>query len=317
MGTITTVAGPVEPALLGFTLPHEHIYISLGYQEQRFDYVDQLDDDHVVADELMAFRAQGGTCIVDATLPEIGRDPVRLRAISERTGLAVVMSCGWYRAPYYPKQDLIERRPVRDLAAQLVREIEDGVGGTGIKPGLIGEIGVQAGWVEPIEERVHRAVARAQRATGLPILTHSLLRDVGLEQLAIFEEEGVDPARVVIGHCDMYPRLEYYLRIIERGASLALDNLGIDSWGRHEERLAGLVRELVERGYEDRILLSQDICKVPHFTFHGGPGYVYVHDGFLPRLRALGIAEETLTRITSDNPRRWLTIATEGQARPE
>lgn len=245
---------------------------------------------------------------MEATLPGVGRDPERLALMSERTGLSIIMGCGWYRAPYYPAEDLIDRRRVPDLAAQLIAEVESGVGTSGIRPGIIGEIGAQSGWVAPIEERVHRAAARAQRATGLPILTHSALREVGLAQLEIFEEEGADPTRVAIGHADSFPMLDYYLRIIERGAWVMLDNLGIKPWGRHEERLAGLVRDLVDRGHGGRILLSQDVCKIPHLQYNGGPGYTYVASSFLPRLRDLGLPQDVLDALVIDNPRRWLTV---------
>lgn len=307
-GMIMTVRGPIEAADLGVTLPHEHIYITLGYNAERYDYVDQLDDDDVLADELLAFKSRGGAAIVEATLSGVGRDPVRLAQMSVRTGLSIIMGCGWYRAPYYPPEDRLERRSVADLAESLIAEIRDGVGVSGIRPGVIGEIGVQTGWVAPIEERAHRAAARAQKETGLPMLTHSALRDVGLAQLAIFEEEGVDPSRVAIGHADSYPMLDFYLRIVKRGAWVMLDNIGIKPWGRHEERLADLVRELVAAGYGERILLSQDICKIPQLQYNGGPGYTYITDHFLPRLRALGLPEPTLDALVRDNPRRWLTI---------
>ena len=141
------------------------------------------------------------------------------------------MGCGWYRTAYYPPEALIDRRSTDDLADELVREIETGVGETGVRPGIIGEIGTDKPWVSPTEERVHRAAARAARRTGLAITTHAVLSDVGLAQLRIFEEEGLDPARVVIGHADSYPVLEHYLAIIERGANLEFDFLGMP-WER-------------------------------------------------------------------------------------
>ena len=101
------------------------------------------------------------------------------------------------------------------------------MGGTGVRPGIIGEIGTDKPWLTPAEERVHRAVARAARRTGLAITTHAVMSPVGLAQLRVFEEEGVDPARVVIGHADSYPILDYYLEIIERGANLEFDFLGM------------------------------------------------------------------------------------------
>ncbi len=142
------------------------------------------------------------------------------------------MGCGWYRTAYYPPEALIDRRSTDDLADELVREATDGVGESGVRPGIIGEIGTDKPWVSPAEERVHRAAARASRRTGLAITTHAVLSDVGLAQLRIFEEEGADPTRVVIGHADSYPVLDHYLAIIERGANLEFDFIGMP-WERN------------------------------------------------------------------------------------
>ena len=184
------------------------------------------------------------------------------------------------------------------------------MGETGIRPGIIGEIGTDKPWVSPTEERVHRAAARAARRTGLAITTHAVLSDVGLAQLRIFEEEGLDPARVVIGHADSYPVLEHYLAIIERGANLEFDFLGMP-WERErisEDRTVELLCELVGRGHADRVLLSQDVCNDSQLVRFGGNGYAYLATTFLPRLRAAGVSDADIETMTVTNPRRLLTI---------
>ena len=208
------------------------------------------------------------------------------------------MGCGWYRGAYYPPEARIDRRSVDDLADELVDEITGGVGETGIRPGIIGEIGTDKPWVSPSEERVHRAAARAARRTGLAISTHGVLSDVGLAQLRIFEEEGHDPGRVVIGHADSYPVLDHYLAIIERGANLEFDFLGMP-WERErvgEGRTVGLLCELLGRGHADRILLSQDVCNDSQLKAFGGNGFTYLADTFLPRLRAAGVSRTPRSR---------------------
>ncbi|MBM4409128.1 MAG: hypothetical protein FJ038_11170 [Chloroflexi bacterium] len=311
---VMTVRGPVAPEQIGFTLPHEHLYVRFWEIDARYDSPHLLDDDDVLADELATFQAQGGTCLVDLTTPNIGRQPARLRALSERTGLAVVMGCGWYRRTYYLPEEGLERRPVQELADELLREIAAGVGETGVRPGVIGEIGAEKSWVSPIEERVHRAAARAQRATGYPLATHSRLSEVALAQLTILEDEGADLTRVVVGHADSYAHLAYYLRVLERGASLSFDNIGSPIGGgdlpanRHHERIARLIADLVSRGFGDRLLLSHDICESFQLHYYGGIGFGYLVDRFLPLLRETGVPEEAITTMTVDNPRRWLTI---------
>jgi phosphotriesterase-related protein len=315
MPEVQTVNDRIAPEALGFTLPHEHTGIALWQIEARWDYWQLTVDDAIVIPELAAFRAAGGGTLVDLTLPGVGRDPERLRRYADATGLNIVMGTGWYRTAYYPAEARIDRRTVDDLADEIVREAVDGVAGTGIRPGIIGEIGTDKPWLSAQEERVHRAAARAARRTGMAITTHSVLSQVGLDQLRVFEDEGLDPGRVIVGHADSYPRLEHYLEIVRRGANLEFDFLGMSftPQERHgEARIVDLLGELVGRGHADRVLLSQDVCHDAQLTAYGGNGYVYLAERFLPRLRDAGIAEMTIRTMTVDNPARLLTLATPG-----
>jgi predicted metal-dependent phosphotriesterase family hydrolase len=312
MAYVQTVLGPIEPDALGFTLPHEHTQIALWHIESRWDYWQLTRDEPVILAELARFRETGGTGLVDLTLPGVGRDPLWLAGLARASDLHVVMGCGWYRTAYYPAEARIDRRSTDDLADELVREATDGVGDSGIRPGIIGEIGTDKPWISPAEERVHRAAARASRQTGLAITTHAVLSAVGLAQLRIFEEESVDPARVVIGHADSYPVLDHYLAIIERGANIEFDFLGmsftpVERLG--EDRVVELLCDLLGRGHADRILLSQDVCHDSQLKRYGGNGYVYLVETFLARLRAAGVSEAEIATMTEANPRRILTIA--------
>ncbi|MBF6605348.1 MAG: phosphotriesterase-related protein [Chloroflexi bacterium] len=311
MAHAETVRGPIAPEALGFTLPHEHTAIALWHIPGRWDYWQLTADDETIEAELGRYREAGGGTLVDVTLPGVGRDPDRLVRISERTGLNVVMGCGWYRGDYYPSEAGIDRRSVDDLADELVGEIARGVGASGIRPGIIGEIGTDKPWISPAEERVHRAAARAARRTGLAITTHAVMSPVGLAQLRIFEEERVDPARVVIGHADSYPVLEHLLEIVRRGASVEFDFLGMSFTPieRHGEgRIVELVLALIAAGHLDRILLSQDVCHDSQLKRYEGNGYVHLHETFLPRLRAAGVSAAEIDAMTIANPRRLLSI---------
>jgi predicted metal-dependent phosphotriesterase family hydrolase len=308
---VQTVRGRVPPADIGFTLPHEHTQITLWHVEGRWDYWELTRDEPVLLAELARFRQAGGSCLVDLTVPGVGRDPAWLRGLSEQSGLHIVMGAGWYRGAYYPAEARVDRRSVAELADEIVGEWADGVGDTGIRPGIIGEIGTDKPWVSALEERAHRAAARAARATGLALTTHAVMSDVGLAQLAIFEAEGADPGRVVIGHADSYPVLEHYLEIVRRGANLEFDFLGMSFTPkeRHGEgRIVELLLELLHRGHADRVLLSQDVCHNSQLKRYDGNGYVYLHETFLPRLRAAGVAEHEIALLTVENPRRILTV---------
>ncbi|HEU5326315.1 MAG TPA: phosphotriesterase-related protein, partial [Candidatus Limnocylindria bacterium] len=276
---VMTVSGPIPPEKLGFTLPHEHVGIALWHVDRRWDYWELTPDDDLILEELRELRRRGGGTLVDLTLDGVGRDPHRLRRLASATGLNIVMGAGWYRGAHYPAELLVERRTVDELAGLIVREFEEGVGDTGIRPGIIGEIGTDKPWVSPAEERVHRAAARASLRTGLAITTHGVQSPVGLSQLKIFTEEGVDPSRVVIGHADSYHDLDFYLRVLDAGANLEFDFLG-HRFGVEEHlepRLVETIVELLEREYGPQLLLSQDVCHNRQLKANGGFGYVYLH----------------------------------------
>jgi len=315
MGEVQTVRGRVEAAEIGFTLPHEHTRCVLWHIPNRWDYWQLTGEEDLIAGELGLFRDAGGSCVVDVTLQSIGRDAARLRRLSEATGLHLVMGCGWYRQAYYPAEARIGRRTVDDLAAELVREFHEGADGTDVRPGIIGEIGTDKPWMSGEEERVHRAAARAARATGMAVTTHAVMSGVGLAQLRVFDEEGLDPGRVVVGHADSNPSLDHYLGIIARGANMEFDFLGMSFTPveRHgEPRLIRLLLELLGRGHAERILLSQDVCHDSQLKAYEGNGYVYLSETFLPRLRASGVDEATIRTMTVENPRRILTLAAAG-----
>lgn len=311
MAYVQTVLGRIDPSDLGVTLPHEHTQIALWHIQNRWDYWQLTRDEPVILAELDRFREAGGGGLVDLTLPGVGRDPLWLAGIARSSGLHIVMGSGWYRTAYYPPETRIDHRSVDDLADELVREAVEGVGDTGIRPGIIGEIGTDKPWLSPAEERVHRAAARAARRTGRSVTTHSVLSPVGLDQLQIFEEEGLDPGRVVIGHSDSYPVLDHYLEVIRRGASIEFDFLGMSFTAveRHgEARIVELLLELLARGHADRVLLSQDVCSDAQLHRYGGRGYTYLADRFLPRLRGAGVSDAEIDTMTVANPRRLLAI---------
>jgi phosphotriesterase-related protein len=305
-----TVSGPIPPERIGFTLPHEHTGIYLWHVPDRWDYWELTPDEDAIGDELRDFRRRGGSTLVDLTPAGVGRDPERLRRLATRTGIQIVMGAGWYRQSYYPAEAMLDRRSVEDIAAELVREFTDGVAGSGVHPGIIGEIGTDKPWVSALEERVHRAAARASRQTGMAITTHGVRSPVGQAQLRIFEEEGVDPTRVVIGHADSYPVLDHYLAILDRGANLEFDFLGhrFDTEEAEEPRLVQIIVELLERGYAGQILLSQDVCHNAQLKQNGGFGFTYLQQHFLPTLRTAAVGEGEIGQMTIDNPRRILTI---------
>jgi phosphotriesterase-related protein len=258
-------------------------------------------------EELAAYKALGGGTLVDVTPIGIGRDLARLARLSQATGLHIVAGAGWYRQAYYPAEARIDRRSIDDLADEIVQEFIDGP----VRPGIIGEIGTDKPWVTAQEERVFRAAARAALRTGASVTTHAVQSDVGLAQLAILEDEGLDPARIVIGHCDSHPRIEHWREIVRRGAHVEADFLGMSFTPLEragEPKVVELISTLLNEGFEKQILLSQDVCHDSQLASYGGNGYTYLQKSFLPRLIAAGVNAATIKTITVENPARLLTL---------
>ncbi|MDR7522799.1 MAG: phosphotriesterase-related protein [Armatimonadota bacterium] len=298
---VHTVCGPVAPEALGRTLMHEHVFCD--FYRTTGDLNHLLNDERLACDELAALVRAGGTALVDCTTPDIGRNPVGLQRVAERTNLHIVMGTGWYRQPFYPPQ--VDRMSTLALADQMIRELTEGVDGIGIRAGIIGEIGAHLDYLAAQEERVLRAAARAHRATGAPITTHASMYPVGLAQLEVLREAGADPARVIVGHCDTYLDTDYHLAILRQGAYVQFDTVGRLHMNPDERRADALVA-LVRAGWATRLLLSSDRCHRSDLHAFGGGGYDIVFTKFFQLLRERGLSDGDLDLLTVENPRRAL-----------
>lgn len=301
MPSVMTVLGPVSSGDLGVTLPHEHLFLNL-MREHRATGL--LHDPGLMALELNRFKEAGGRTLVECTNVGLGRDPVKLRKIAQTTSLNIVMGCGLYRDPYIDGT-WANQHTVDEIAACIVRDLREGVDGTDIRAGVIGEIGADRHYVSALEERSFRAAARAHLATGVPITTHAARWPVGLAQLDILEAEGVDPRYVIIGHTDTVPDFGYHLELVKRGAWVQYDSIRGATPYDESVRLE-LVLQMAERGHLDRLLLSHDVCNKTHLVNGGGTGYGYILEQFLPRLTDAGLDPADLEMLTVHNPRRAL-----------
>jgi phosphotriesterase-related protein len=298
---IHTVRGPVPPAVLGRILPHEHVFCNAYRVSGQIHQL--LNDEALAREELARLVAAGGTALVETTTPDLGRNPEGLRRVSEATGLHIVMGTGWYRQPYYPPE--IDRLRPDELADVMVTELTVGVGDSGIRAGIIGEIGVDKDFATAAEERVLRAAARAHRRTGAPISTHASMFPVGLVQLDILREEGADLSRVIVGHADTFLDHDYHIAILEQGAYLAFDTIAREHLNPDARRAEAVVR-LLRAGWGERLLLSSDRCFRSDLHAFGGAGYDVVFTRFFERLRSLGISEDDLRVMSEANPSRVL-----------
>jgi phosphotriesterase-related protein len=261
-----------------------------------------VNDPELAGTELGHFAAAGGGTVVELTTPDLGRRPTELVEISRRTGINVVMCTGRYREPFY--EESLDRTSTTALASEFIDEIERGV--DGVRAGIIGEIGTHESFISPPEERVHRAAARAHIATGVAITTHANASPVGLSQLDLFEEEGVDLRRVVVGHCDTYPFLDYHRAILHRGAYVQYDTIR-GNFEVETERQMDQLMTLTSEGHLERLLLSQDMGSNRFYKVYGGRGFDFLVTEFVERLRTRGLSQEELDILTIWNPRRMLT----------
>lgn len=336
-GRVMTVTGPVPVDRLGMTLMHEHILndcrcwwhapktrerqylaesivcIEILGELRQDPFVNKhnitLDDEPLAIAELKAFAAEGGRTIVEPTCQGIGRDPRALRRISEATGLNVVMGAGYYLGASHPEK--VAAMSAEQIADEIVREATQGVDGSDIRIGLIGEIGVSADFTGE-EEKSLRGAAQAQLRTGLPLMVHlpGWFR-LGHRVLDVVAEEGADLRHTVL--CHMNPSHDdqpYQQELASRGAFIEYDMIGMDYFYADQqvqcpsdEEAARAIVKLVEAGYTDRILLSHDVFLKMMLTRYGGNGYAYIPRHFLPRLRRHGLTEPILSRMMRDNPR--------------
>lgn len=337
-GQVMTVCGPIAAASLGVTLMHEHLLndcrcwwnrpkepsrsrlacdpVHPGIiGELRMDpFVNlsncTLDDERLAIAELADVATLGGRTVVDPTCQGIGRDPHALRRISEATGLNVVMGGGFYLQASHPER--VRGMGAADIADEIVREAVDGVGGTGVRIGLIGEIGISADFTAE-EEKSLRGAAQAQRRTGLPLMVHlpGWFR-VAHRVLDLVGEEGGDLRHTVL--CHMNPSgadVEYQVALAERGAFLEYDMIGMDFWYGDQgvqcpsdDENARAIMGLIDRGVLDRVLLSQDVFLKMMLTRYGGFGYAYLQRHFLPRLHRHGVTMAQTDAMMVANPRR-------------
>ncbi|MFJ2112516.1 phosphotriesterase [Streptomyces sp. NPDC087850] len=304
---LRTVTGPLPvSAVRGPVLAHEHLVLDLRRTGERAAVLDASHRRAVTA-ELAALRdAFGLRLVVEPTCRGMGRDPRALARISADSGVAVIAATGWYYEPFHPPE--VAAASVERLTGMLVHEIRSGIGGTGIRPGVLGEIGSHGDLPSPPESRVLLASAHAALATGLSVVTHARLGRGGLAQLGLLAGTGLAPHRIAIGHQDLLDAPAVHRELAASGAYVSFDTVGKEGYRSDDTRLR-LLLALLEAGYADRALLSCDISRYGYLTSAGGRGYGHLFRSFLPRLRAAGADEDLIDLLTRRNPLRFLTGA--------
>ena len=307
--SVQTARGPVETSELGRTLMHEHVAIR---GTDVYAHWPELDDRagclEAAKARFAALERRGVGAVVDVTPANLGRDIALIAELQAATRVHIVAATGMYwNVPLY-----WQGRGPDELADAFVREIERGIGGSGIRAGIIKL--ASHGAFDPVNEAVLRAGARAHRRTGVPITTHAIPQELGRDQQRIFLDEGVDLARTVIGHQGNQPTLGFYRELLDAGSLLGVDNFGIEragaDWHDSQGRV-GVVAALCAEGYAERIVLSHDsMCCVDWGQVRtlraANPDWVptYIPDAAAPALLDAGVTEAQLEAMLTANPRR-------------
>ncbi|TDP89742.1 phosphotriesterase-related protein [Leucobacter luti] len=344
-GKIQTVTGVIDPNTLGITHIHEHIifdqsavyyephpeFPELGeqllslqnrwlFERNPFNNRDNLrfTDVSLAAAEVQRFGAAGGGALLELSSTGMSGDPVKLRSVSEESGVTIVAGTGWYTRQAHGVD--LSARSIDDLAAELISATETGIADTDVQAGCFGEIGLSAP-IEADELRSLEATIIAHQHTGLGISIHPGMGDQPLfEILDFLKARQVDPQRVAIGHLDCFGFSDYAIdRVADDGYFMAWDNFGSTHFmptqrlakplmhASDGERLR-VLRRYIDRGHVAQITIGQDLsCKHDLVTFGGG-GYSHIIANVIPMMRVLGFSNTDIDTITVVNPRQFLTI---------
>jgi phosphotriesterase-related protein len=312
---LETVSGPVDAGELGLTLVHEHLRISSETLRAQYPhlYDEPAEREQAVAEVRRAME-HGVRTIVDPVAPDFGRDVRLAQHVAEETGIQLLIGTG---LGYLPLPEHFARRDADYLADVFVHDIEEGIQGTGVKAAFLKCAVDEDGMTEDLD-KVLRAIARASLRTGRPIMAHSHPANrSGLDEMAIFEDEGVDPARVQIAHTGDTDDLDYIEELLTRGPFIGMDRFGFDIVLSHRRRVATVI-ELCRRGYADRMHLSQDAAATidwfpPGWIERAAPHwhFTWLFERVLPDLREGGVTEEQIETMLERNPARWLSAAAE------
>lgn len=323
MAVVQTVLGPIDVADMGPTLVHEHVLFS--YPGDELDPTDtwtRADALAVAVERMEQLKEHGVRTFVDPCPIEMGRDPALMAEVSQRSGMNIVCATGFYKEeaglPYYWRV-----RSPQEVADLYLLEIEKGIGATGIRPGII-----KFASSDPITEHeraVMQAAAIAARESGLTIITHCENSIGGDVQQQAFVENGVDLARVMIGHQDQADKAQQLVDIVERGSFVGVDRIGLEILSPDDHRVE-LIKGVLDSGNGARICLSQDhICSLrsARFPFKIPPHlqsvaeqllpfvldqmyrrpHTFIFTDFWPKLEAAGVARATFDSILTDNVR--------------
>ncbi|WP_028857205.1 phosphotriesterase family protein [Psychrilyobacter atlanticus] len=288
---------------MNYTMMHEHMFIDLSVIKKSDDC--RLDCKEETIKELKELYKNGVRNIVEVTNIGIGRDIKYIQEVAKESGINILISTGYYKEPFLPKE--VSTKTIEELAEKMIEEITIGIDGSEIKASIIGEIGTSKDKMTELEKKNFMASAIAHLKTGVPITTHTTLGTCGMEQVELFNKLGINLKKVIIGHLDLSGDEEYIELILKTGVNIEFDTIGKLSYLSDEIR-ADILTSLINKGWEEQIVLSMDITRKSHMQYLGGVGYNYLFDTFIPMLIERGVTKKSIEKLLRDNPNRILNI---------
>lgn len=312
MSTIETALGPIDAALLGVVLSHEHVLVSMGEDNHHYPWRYDWDATRANAVRELTEAKQGGIdTLIDLTTPDLGRDVEFVRDVSRASGMNVVVATGIWRD--IPRS--FWTRDIDEIADIFVREIEVGIGDSGIKAGCI-KVANDIGGVSPEGERILRGAARALKRTGCPISTHHWApEEVGRRQVEIFQDEGAPMDRIAIGHSADTTDVLYLEELLRTGVYLSMDRYPGAAGRPNWEQRNTTVKALIDRGWAEKLMLGHDYAPMAVVRGQEAPAssgptrYLFVSTVAIPALIAQGVAQEAVDLMMCEVPRRFLAGA--------
>ncbi|MEY9971420.1 putative metal-dependent phosphotriesterase family hydrolase [Lysinibacillus sp. RC46] len=298
---IRTVLGDISKEALGFTYSHEHLWCCPPPQQKDRDF--ELTNYEASLEELKTFKNIGGETLVDASTLDYGRDGNKLKRMAEESGINVLGVTGFNKHIYF--DDWVETESIDQIVDRLVHDIQVGMDGSDAKAGIL-KAGSWYNVILPLEEKITRAVGRAQKITGAPVWLHTESGTLGVEMLDILEDEGVDLHLVAVGHSDRNADPYYHLNILERGSYIQFDGPGKVKYYPDNIRI-DLIKNVLAHGYGHKLLISGDMGRQSYLhAYGGGPGFRYIKQKFIPRMLNERISQHAINQIFYTNPADWL-----------
>lgn len=340
---VITATGPVEKKALGLTHAHEHIFADTSMdfveapqrirdiwaaqgidmeggvtlanygwlmREPQWSVDNQILDSYEDArDEMAIFKAAGGKTVCEPTPYSLGGDPLKLRRLSQELDMYFIFGSGFYRQKFHPPQ--AASMSVEDMEEMMFKDITEGVAGTGVRAGVLGELGTSGGQILPVERRTLIAAGRVNKRTNVPIYIHTEgYKEVILEAIQIINDQGGNPEKINICHVNESPHWE---EVLKTGVTIGDDCFGstfsVDSvtvMNTEDAPRVAHLKKMVEKGYAGKIIVGNDICMKMRLHKYGGWGYDHILTNLGPYFLKAGITEKQLEILFHDAPQNFL-----------